>query len=137
MIQIPNKVYDEILDWAKQGLPNEACGLLAGVREGEDVKVEKVYCMQNTDHSAEHFSMDAREQFTAIRDMRKNGWILIGNVHSHPSSPARPSEEDKRLAYDGGILYLILSLQEEEPDLKAFRITDRKNVSRVEIRYID
>lgn len=136
MFKIPQEKYEEILDWFRQGLPNEACALLAGTRQGDDVLVEKVYPMQNIDNSPEHFTMDAREQFEVVKDIRKNGWILLANVHSHPESPARPSEEDKRLAYDGAILYLICSFQEEEPVLKAFRIIDRKNVSNVEIAYV-
>ena len=107
---------------AQKGLPNEACGLLGGRIEGEDQYVEKVYCLTNVDESREHFSMDPREQFDAIKDMRKLGLQMIGNFHSHPETPARPSQEDKRLAYDPKIKYLILSLAKETPVLKAFSI---------------
>lgn len=41
MINIPKQKYEEILSWLRQGLPNEACGLLAGVRDGEDVTDRK------------------------------------------------------------------------------------------------
>jgi len=67
--------------------------------------------------------MDPLEQFAAVKDMRKNGWVLLGNFHSHPTSPSRPSEEDKRLAFDRDLSYLILSLMDEKnPVLKSFRI---------------
>jgi proteasome lid subunit RPN8/RPN11 len=55
--------------------------------------------------------------------MRANSWLPLGNFHSHPSTPARPSKEDIRLAYDPSASYLILSLAEEIPVLKAFGIT--------------
>jgi proteasome lid subunit RPN8/RPN11 len=111
---------------AKNGLPNEVCGLIAGHVE-EDVKVvEKVYCVPNADASHEHFSIDPREQLLAVKDMRANGLVLLGNFHSHPETPARPSGEDVRLAYDPSASYLILSLMkenmEENPVLKAFHI---------------
>ena len=61
----------------------------------------------------EHFSMDPKEQLAALKDARANGYKIIGNFHSHPESPSRPSEEDKRLAFDPTIEYLILSLMEE------------------------
>ena len=52
----------------------------------------------------------------------------LGNFHSHPESPSRPSEEDKRLAYDKEASYMIISLMDiENPVLKSFRIVD--NVS--------
>jgi proteasome lid subunit RPN8/RPN11 len=42
--------------------------------------------------------------------------------HSHPASPARPSQEDIRLAFDPSINYIIVSLVSPEPDLRAFLI---------------
>jgi proteasome lid subunit RPN8/RPN11 len=123
MLQINKEDYQKILDHAIQGLPNEACGLIGGVAE-EGVKVVKeVYLLRNVDESNEHFSMDPAEQLKVVKDLRSKGYVLFGNFHSHPESPARPSEEDKRLAYDPKASYLILSLQErEKPVLKAFNI---------------
>jgi proteasome lid subunit RPN8/RPN11 len=121
-IRIKNSDCDAIAAHAKNGLPNEVCGLVAGHLE-EGVKIiEKVYFMTNVDASREHFSMDPREQLSAVKDMRTNGLVLLGNFHSHPETPARPSEEDIRLAYDPSISYLILSLTGEKPLLKAFHI---------------
>ena len=74
--------------------------------------------------------MDPREQLAAVKDMRSNGLTMLGNWHSHPESPSRPSEEDKRLAYDSTVNYLILSLMNiDEPVLKAFDIDKDKNVT--------
>ena len=97
--------------------------MLAGVIEGADKKVEKVYLLTNIDHSNEHFSLDPKEQLAAVKDMRANGLVPLGNWHSHPESPSRPSEEDKRLAYDSKASYMILSLMElEHPVLHSFKI---------------
>jgi proteasome lid subunit RPN8/RPN11 len=54
--------------------------------------------------------------------MRKNGWTLLGNFHSHPATPARPSAEDIRLAFDPSLSYVIISLEAEEPVIKSFTI---------------
>ena len=67
----------------------------------------------------------AREQLAAVKDMRQNGFSPLGNWHSHPASPSRPSEEDKRLAYDSRASYLILSLLDQgDPVLNSFHIED-------------
>lgn len=115
--------YETMVAHAKKELPNEACGLIAGtIEEGKKV-VEKVYYLTNIDQSNEHFSLDPKEQLTAIKDMRANGFTPLGNWHSHPESPSRPSEEDKRLAYDSSASYMILSLMEpENPVLNSFHI---------------
>lgn len=112
MIVITKKQYNEILEHSKQALPNEACGLLGGIIENDIKYVKKVYLLKNTDNSPEHFSMDPREQFASVKDMRNSGWELLGNFHSHPASPSRPSEEDKRLAFDPKASYFIISLMD-------------------------
>lgn len=116
--------YDDIVAFTKKGLPNEACGLLGGViKDGQKI-VKKVYYLRNTDESPEHFSMDVKEQFAVIRDIRKNDYVLLGNFHSHPNTPSRSSQEDIRLAFDPNLSYLILSLAAAEPVLHSFHVED-------------
>ena len=133
MVIITKEQFDEIVNHAKAELPNEACGLLGGVIEGNKKTVKKVYFLTNIDHSNEHFSMDPKEQFAAVKDMRNNKWTLLGNWHSHPETPSRMSEEDKRLAYDVKASYLILSLAAEEPVLNAFNIDENHNSIKEEL----
>ncbi len=111
-----------MLRHAEAVYPMEACGMIAGIAEGDSSIIKAVYFLTNTDHSKTHFSLDAREQFDTVRDMRSKGLIPLGNWHSHPESPAFPSEEDSRLAYDTSAYYLILSLMDSKrPVLHAFR----------------
>lgn len=123
MIKLSKDDYEKILKHAEKELPNEACGLIAGEKSGNDKIIKKVYLLTNIDHSNEHFSLDPKEQLAAVKDMRANGIAPLGNWHSHPESPSRPSEEDKRLAYDSAASYMILSLMErEKPVLNSFKI---------------
>ena len=134
MLKLRKDLYDKMLKHCEDGLPNESCGLIAGTVDGDVKTVEKVYLLTNIDASREHFSMDPKEQLAALKDARTKGAKIIGNFHSHPESPSRPSEEDKRLAFDPSILYLILSLQEaDNPVLKAFEIDKEKKVTTQEI----
>ncbi len=124
MIKLSKSDYEKILKYAESELPDEACGLIGGeITEIGDKIIKKVYLLTNTDHSNEHFSMDPKEQFESIKDMRVNEFVPLGNWHSHPESPSRPSEEDKRLAYDSKASYMILSLVDREnPVLNSFKI---------------
>lgn len=123
MISMKSEDYKAILEHARKELPNEACGLIAGELDEENKIIKKVYFLTNIDHSNEHFSLDPKEQLAAIKDMRFNGFVPLGNWHSHPESPSRPSDEDKRLAYDSKASYLILSLMDNEnPVLNSFKI---------------
>lgn len=136
MITLTKQDYEKMLAHCRAGLPNEACGLIGGVREGDVKEIKEVYLLTNIDESNEHFSMDPREQLAAVKDMRAKGYELLGNFHSHPESPSRPSEEDKRLAYDSSVDYMILSLMEEEPVLNAFLIDSDKQVTKDELQIL-
>lgn len=123
MLILKEEDFQKIYQHALAGLPNEACGLLGGCVEGEDQRITQVYLLRNVDESREHFSMDPAEQLAAIKDIRAKGIQLLGNFHSHPESPSRPSQEDIRLAFDSKMHYLILSLMDEKnPVLNSFHI---------------
>ena len=130
-LSIPKSIVSQIRSHAEEEKPNEACGYLIG----ENDRIFFLYRMTNVDHSPEHYAMDPVEQFKAIEFARGHNYDPICVYHSHPNTPARMSEEDKRLAYDTTISYVIYSLVEDE--LKVFSIDDRKTVTELDLRIID
>jgi len=131
MIQITQNIIDNIIIHAQNIYPIEACGYLAG----NGNIISHSYELRNIDNSEEHFSFDPAEQFAVVRKVRNEGLEILANYHSHPSTPARPSEEDIRMAYDPGILYFIISLAETTPQIKAFKIQQSK-VEEIHIKII-
>ena len=123
-ITIKKDDVNRIIEHAKNGLPDEACGLIGGIDNEDGVReIRKVYLLTNTDHSREHFSIDPKEQLQAVKDMRSEGIKPLGNWHSHPESPSRSSDEDIRLAVDSEASYLILSLMDiDNPVLNSFHV---------------
>lgn len=124
MITLAKGIVEQMLYQAGQELPNECCGILAGHKDGDNIEIIEIYPMKNIDESPEHFSMDPKEQFRVYYAIRDRGLKLLGNYHSHPVTPSRPSREDIRLAHDSGVVYAILSLAGEEPVLKFFYIKE-------------
>ncbi len=122
-LEIPVEIFEQIVVQAKYGAPLEVCGILAGCGG----KVEKLYKMENTDKSNEHFTMEPAEQFAVIKDIRAAGLEMLAIYHSHPETPARPSQEDIRMALTPDVIYVIVSLQNaDETVLKGFLIEDDK-----------
>lgn len=131
MLRIPQQIINDLFEHAQTGLPEEVCGYLAGTGN----EVTRQFRLTNTDHSNEHFSFDPVEQFQVVREARKAGLEILANYHSHPETPARPSQEDIRLAYDPNISYVIVSLAAEIPDIKSFKIQNGE-VEKEEILYL-
>ena len=116
---------------AKRELPNECCGYITG----QGSILNTVYEMTNLDASPEHFSFDPKEQFKVIKDARSNNEVPIVVYHSHPETPARLSNEDLRLLKDPTMVYLIISMADNNPDFKAYTINNG-DVNSVEIKEV-
>lgn len=119
MLRIPRSIHDDMIAHALEGLPLEVCGILAG----RDDAVEALYRVTNSDASATHFSMELKEQFAVVKDLRVRGLKMLAVYHSHPQTPARPSQEDIRLALTSDVFYMIVSLASPDaPVLESFNI---------------
>jgi proteasome lid subunit RPN8/RPN11 len=117
-MKISKKIINKIYDHGRKEAPIEACGYLAGINN----EVVNYYPMHNIDQSNEHFTFDPQEQFDVMKKVRTEQLEILAVYHTHPESPARPSAEDIRLAFDPGIVYVILSLLEDKKNIKAYKI---------------
>lgn len=121
-LHILKSVYDEVIDHSRELKPIESCGYLVG----KEMSIQKLIKMTNLDNEPDHFTFDPKEQFAAVKEARAAGQQLLAVYHSHPESPARPSQEDLRLLKDPNMIYVIVSLEHDEPDMKAYRIVDEE-----------
>lgn len=125
MTQLERRFIDEMVAHAKQALPNECCGILAGQND----RVLKVYRMTNVEASAFRFAMDPAEIVKVDQEAGDKDWDLLAIYHSHTRSEAYPSDTDVRIA--GGttelwpdVRYVLVSLMDEDaPQVRLFRIT--------------
>ena len=126
--------YLTILAHCYDGLPDEACGMLAGrLRPGTTIpegRVDLVYPCVNADASARTYTVAPRDLLAAMRDAESRGLEIVGVYHSHTHTEAWPSPTDVRQAVDPSWLYVIVSLKDGDPVLRGFRIQDG-NISEV------
>ncbi|MBQ8947800.1 MAG: M67 family metallopeptidase [Lachnospiraceae bacterium] len=123
-IYLHKDLFNSIAGYAREHLPKESCGLIAGHTDDRGRHIDKIYFLPNVDDACDHFSMDPKDQLEAVKDMRKNGYVPLGNWHSHPDTPSRPSNEDVSLAYDPGASYVIISFMADSPVINSFHIAD-------------
>ena len=103
------------------GLPDEACGLLAGDDGGN---VARCYPTRNAAASARVYTVDSRDLLKADRDAEAHGDALIGVFHSHTHTDAYPSPTDVAQAPDPSWHYVLVSLRDTHPAVRSYRISD-------------
>ena len=101
------------------GLPLEACGLLAG-REAN--RCARSTPTTNAARSARLYTVEPRDLLQADRAAEAPAWCLIGVWHSHTHSPAYPSPTDVDQAPDPDWHYVLVSLSDLEPVLRSYRV---------------
>jgi [CysO sulfur-carrier protein]-S-L-cysteine hydrolase len=122
VLELSPTVHLQMVGHALDGLPDEACGLLAG-RPGRD-RAEAFYPTRNADASSRTYTVDPRDHLKADRDAEDRGMEIIGVMHSHTHTDAYPSPTDVAQAPDPGWHYVLVSLRHPEPVVRSYRIVD-------------
>lgn len=118
MLLLPRHVHAELVAHAYDALPLEACGLLTGIG---DRATRYVRC-DNVARSAKVYELDPRQHLRAEREAEDRGEEVIGVVHSHTHTDPYPSPTDVGAAPDPGWHYVIVSLRDEAPMTRSYRI---------------
>jgi proteasome lid subunit RPN8/RPN11 len=117
--QLPRAVYDAMIAHAREGKPEEICGVLRGrgllafeAVRGRNVAGERI----------ENYEVDPQtllQQFA----FEEQGDEMMGIYHSHPASVAYPSATDAWNANYPDCIYFICSLEDDDaPVMRAFRM---------------
>ena len=83
-----------MIERTRSALPNEACGILVGIKE----EMLKFYPAANREASRSHYFLGPSEQLEIFREVEERGWELLGIFHSHLDTPAYPSQQDIDMA---------------------------------------
>ena len=113
---------EAIVTHAQEDLPNECCGLVGG--KGDEVT--GVHRTRNAFEDPMRFNIHPSDLFRVLeKELPEAGEELVAMYHSHPVSEARPSQTDINLSDNWpGTIWLICSLAEDEPVVRAWSIAD-------------
>jgi proteasome lid subunit RPN8/RPN11 len=109
--------WDAMIAHARDDAPNECCGY-ARMTNG---RLDEVFRAKNLRASPYGYELDP-QSLLAANDLDDEGHG-VAIYHSHPRSPAEPSQTDINLAHYPDWRYLIVSLA-DEPVVRAWRIAD-------------
>ena len=114
MITISEQLLGSIREHGTRDYPYECCGLLLGRFENESKVVRETYPISNArEESAKRnrFLIQPEELMRGEQYARSKELEVVGFYHSHPDSPARPSQYDLEHAWPT-YSYIIVSTRE-------------------------
>jgi len=126
-LRLTESQYATIIGSCYDGLPDEACGLLVGplgIAGTPSGVISEARPCRNADASARTYTVDPRDMLAAGRAAEARGHEIVGVWHSHTHTDAYPSPTDVGQAVDPTWWYVIVSLRDEAPVLRAFHIAD-------------
>jgi proteasome lid subunit RPN8/RPN11 len=140
MITISESLLDEIRTHGVKDYPYECCGLMLGRFDGDGKVVTETYPISNArEESAKRnrFLIEPAELMRGERYARDHDLEVVGFYHSHPDSPAVPSQYDLEHAWPT-YSYIIVSTRadtatdlfswEQEPDRSKFNQEEIKKI---------
>ena len=140
MITVPESLLRKIRAHGVKDYPYECCGLLLGSYSDEGKVVQETYPISNArEESAKRnrFLIEPAELMRGERYARDHDLEVVGFYHSHPDSPAVPSQYDLEHAWPT-YSYIIVSTQAgDATDLFSWeQELDRSKFNPEEIRVI-
>jgi [CysO sulfur-carrier protein]-S-L-cysteine hydrolase len=117
--------YAQMIGHCYDGLPLEACGLLAAPKGSTDAAT-RCYPTRNAARSSRVYEVHGLDYQAADDDAEANGLELVGVFHSHTHTDPYPSPTDVAAALFPQWHYVLVSLRDEAPMTRSFRIVDGK-----------
>ena len=124
MLRLTRSAYLGIVGHAYDGLPDEACGLLVG--DPATARTARFEPTDNEARSSKLYTIPAKDFLRIDRAAGADGLEILGVVHSHTHTEAYPSPTDVAQAPDPSWHYVIVSLRDEAPVVRSYRIVDER-----------
>ena len=140
MISISESLLTEIRKHGVRDYPYECCGLLLGRYESDAKVVNETYPISNArEESAKRnrFLIEPVELMRGEKYARSKELEVVGFYHSHPDSPARPSQYDLEHAWPTYSYIIVSTRADDATDLFSWeQESDRSRFNQEEIRVI-
>lgn len=126
MLHILKSIEEEILDDALRTFPDECCGFMFGIENGEERTISAIQIVNNAKEGDKRrrFEITAFDYMKAEQYAEANNLLLLGVYHSHPNHPSIPSEHDRVVAQPYFSYVIIAVLENEFVSLQSWRLNE-------------
>ena len=137
MVVVPRGPFNAIIAHATESPLEEICGILGG----RDAAVERVYRARNVaepEKRRTRFQMNPLDIMEISDQIEDDGITPVGFYHSHTHTQAYPSPTDVHdwpaRWYPDALCFICSLMDEERPQLRAFRIDEAGHITEESIR---
>lgn len=124
-----------IIEQMEATYPNEGGGFLLGQAGAESVAVEDIIQVENVfavEEQHHRYAMRPLDWMRLEDEAEERGLDLVGYYHSHPDSPAIPSEYDREHALPNFVYVITSVMMARADDMRVWLLrADRSAFDRV------
>ncbi len=124
-VSLSSDLQSRIFEQMEASYPNEGGGFLLGDARAGFITIQDVIQVENTFASAEQYHRYAMKPQDWLRledEADERGLSLVGYYHSHPDSPAIPSEYDREHALPNFVYAITSVMMAKATDMRVWRL---------------
>ena len=135
---ISGELQQRVFEQMEATYPNEGGGFLLGAAEADAltvvdiIQVDNVFAAEEQHH---RYAMRPQDWMRLEDQADERGLSLIGYYHSHPDSPALPSDYDREHALPNFVYIITSVMMARAADMRAWRLqADRSRFDQLNLQ---
>lgn len=124
-VQLSAELQGKIFEQMEASYPNEGGGFLLGKIKDDAITILDIIEVENTFAEEEQYHRYAMRPLDWMRledEADERGLSLVGYYHSHPDSPAIPSEYDREHALPNFVYVITAVMMAQATDMQVWRL---------------
>ncbi len=124
-VQICSALQRGIFDQMEASYPNEGGGFLLGQPQDGAIVIRDIIQVENTfaeEEQHHRYAMTPHDWMRLEDEADERGLSLVGYYHSHPDSPAIPSEYDREHALPNFVYIITSVVMAKAADMRAWQL---------------
>lgn len=124
-IRLPSNLQARIFDQMETTYPNEGGGFLLGETMAEGIVIRDIIQVENVfeeDEQYHRYAMTPQDWMRLEDEADERGLALVGYYHSHPDSPAIPSDYDREHALPNFVYIITSVLMGRASDMRVWKL---------------
>jgi proteasome lid subunit RPN8/RPN11 len=140
-VELSKNLQQQIFKQMEDTFPNEGGGFLLGTKNGENTHIVDVIQIDNvfeTEEQYHRYAMTPQNWAKMEDEADERELTLVGYYHSHPDSPAIPSEYDRVHALPNFIYIISCVMAGKAVEMLVWELTqDRSEFDTLDLKLVE